>query len=89
MFCRSVSKRIEVNVSLYSFAVLFCPWYLASPNAIALRLLMCSIVYCAYWVKFCFIARVGVEVVTFAGSYFITESVLNYFYFCFADQALF
>lgn len=69
-----MSSKIDVNVSVYSLELEDCPWDLISPNAMELRLLMCSMVYCAYWVKFCLMAIPFVEGVTLGTSYLIMES---------------
>lgn len=45
-----------------------------SPKAMELRLLICSMVSCAYCVRFCLIEPAFVEGVTFGVSSFVMES---------------
>ena len=89
MFCRSISSNIDVKVSLYTFVLLDWLWYFISPNAIELKLFICSIVYWAYWVKFCLMAKVGVVPVTLGTSSRTTESTYSPKYFCFEGLKLF
>lgn len=78
-----MSSRMDVRVSVYSLdADDDWPWNLTSPNAIELRLFMCSIVSCAYWVRVCLIALPLVVGVTLGCSSATMESALWRGYFC-------
>lgn len=89
MFCRSMSRRMEVRVSVSNLELVDADWYLMSPKAMELRLLMCSMVSCANWVRFCLIWTAVVEGVTLGTSSLTIRSVWKEGYFCFGGPGAF